>query len=74
MDSQGNLITVVDRKVEIQQDGQMLDRFIDRNNNVYLERPHNEEFDATELISSLKDGAIKFYQLQSVRVDIGRVD
>lgn len=66
IDGQENLITVVERQVKIQQDGQILGRFINRNNNIYLERPHEEELDGIKIISSLKDRAIKFYQLQSV--------
>jgi len=72
IDSQGNLITIVNKQVVTLQSGQVLDRFIDGNNNIYLERPHNEVIDGIELMNRLIVGANTFYGMQGVKIQMGQ--
>ncbi|WP_190652447.1 MULTISPECIES: hypothetical protein [Leptolyngbya] len=71
-DSQGNLVTVIDWKVVTLDNGKMHDLFIDRNDNIYLERPHNDTIDAIELINCLRVGLNNFYQMQGLQIHLGR--
>ncbi|MBE9198734.1 MULTISPECIES: hypothetical protein [unclassified Nodularia (in: cyanobacteria)] len=55
-----------------QNDGQVLDSFIDNNGNLYLGRPHNEVIDVIELIDKLRKGVENFYQIQGFEIALGR--
>lgn len=64
VDSQGNLVAVVNWQVETQDNGQVVDRFVDDNGNIFLERPQDELIDGIALINHLTSGANRFYQMQ----------
>lgn len=59
----GNIVTIVDWQVVTHENGQIIDRFIDTNGNIYLERPHSKVIDVIELINKLKIGTESFYYL-----------
>ncbi|BBD65039.1 hypothetical protein NIES4072_12970 [Nostoc commune NIES-4072] len=73
-DSNGSIVTIVDRKVVTHQNGQIIDRFIDKNGNIYLERPQSEVIDGIEIINALRIGAESFYQMQGLGISIGRTE
>ncbi|MEH2339733.1 hypothetical protein [Nostoc sp.] len=73
-DSNGSIVTIVNWKVVTQEKGQTLDRFIDSNGNVYLERPQKEVIDGIELINKLRIKAESFYQIQGIGISIGRTE
>lgn len=73
-DSNGNIVTIVNWKVVTQEKGQTLDRFIDSNGNIYLERPQKEVIDSMELINKLRIKAESFYQIQGIGISIGRTE
>ncbi|MEH2309448.1 hypothetical protein [Nostoc sp.] len=73
-DSNGNIVTIVNWKVVTQEKGQTLDRFIDSNGNIYLERPQSEVIDGIEIINALTIGAESFYQMQGLGISIGRTE
>jgi hypothetical protein len=56
------------------QSGQVLDRSIDGNGNLYLEKPHSEVIDGIELMNHLRAGANTFYQMQGLGIQIGRTN
>ncbi|MBN3882700.1 MAG: hypothetical protein V7K64_32825 [Nostoc sp.] len=70
-DSNENIVTIVDWQVVTQEKGQIIDRFIDSNGNIYLERPHKEFIDAIELMN-IGSKAESFYQMQKIGISIGR--
>ncbi|MBD2514102.1 hypothetical protein H6G93_03605 [Nostoc sp. FACHB-973] len=74
IDSNGSIVTIVDWKVVTHENGQIIDRFIDKNGNIYLERPHNEFIDGIKLISELRIKAESFYQMQGIGIWIGRTE
>ncbi|MEH2005815.1 hypothetical protein [Nostoc sp.] len=73
-DSNGNIVTIVNWKVVTHENGQILDRFIDSNGNIYLERPQKEVIDGIELINKLRIKAESFYQIQGIGISIGRTE
>lgn len=72
IDSQGQLVTVVYWQIVTLEDGQILDRFIDSNDNLYLERPHNDLFNEIDM-NYLVIGVQNFYQIQGFTIQQGRL-
>jgi len=70
-DSNGTIVTIVDWKVVTHENGQIIDRFIDKNGNIYLQRPHNEVIGLIEL-NELRIKAESLYQIQGIGISIGR--
>jgi hypothetical protein len=62
------LIAVVNWQVVTLQSSQVLDRFIDGNGNLCLERPHSEVIDGIELMNHLRAGANTFCQMQELGI------
>jgi len=69
IDSQGNLVAVVKKQTISQGNGQVLDRFIDQNGNLYLEVKHSDTIDGEFLMNRFIAGASLFYQIEGFLVD-----
>jgi hypothetical protein len=70
IDSQGNLVAVVKKQTISQENGEVLDRFIDDNDNLYLEVNHSDVIDGEFLMNRLVAGASRFYQIEGFSVDL----
>ena len=70
IDSQGNLVAVVKKQTISQQNGEVLDRFIDDNDNLYLEVNHSDVIDGEFLMNHIVSGASLFYQIEGFSVDL----
>ncbi|HLP91092.1 MAG TPA: hypothetical protein VK184_21240 [Nostocaceae cyanobacterium] len=76
-DSQGNLVTIVDWQI-VTINNEKLDRFVDRNGNLYFERPHSNLLvnndTNTDIMSCLQEEAKRLYKLDGLVVEIGRTN
>lgn len=73
VDSEKNLIASIEWQVYTDVNGQLLERFIDSQGNVYLEEPRKEVRDCISLMEELKTKAIDFYQIPNLFIEIGRM-
>jgi len=73
VDSKKNLIASIEWQVYTDVNGQLLERFIDNQGNVYLEEPRKEFRDCISLMEELKTKAIDFYQIPNLFIEIGRM-
>lgn len=71
-DLQGKTVATIDRHIEVERDGEIWDRFIDENSNLYLERPHEQEMDALEIMFCIREVVTRFYQLENFHIHIGQ--
>jgi ABC-type proline/glycine betaine transport system ATPase subunit len=68
INDQRMLVAVVSREIVTSPSNQYVDKFVDKNVNLYHEAPHSDAIDLIQLSPILINKAEAFYQMQGLKV------